>query len=45
MNVQSVAAEVASPARHARTRQSVVLRGLAPFIIGGAVLLTPTPRV
>jgi L-tartrate/succinate antiporter len=43
MNVQSVAAEVASPARHARTRHSAVLRAVAPFITGGAVLLTPTP--
>jgi L-tartrate/succinate antiporter len=44
MNVHSVAAEVASPVTHARTRQSAVLRAIAPFIIGGAVLLTPTPE-
>src|ERR1041385_2897462 len=44
MNVHLVAAEVASPVTHARTRQSAVLRAIAPFIIGGAVLLTPTPE-
>jgi L-tartrate/succinate antiporter len=44
MNVHSVAAEVASPAAHSRSRQSSVLRAAAPFVIGGAVLLTPTPE-
>ena len=55
MNVQSVAAEVADPgssraseasrgAIPARTRQSTLFRTLAPFVIGGAVLLTPTPE-
>ena len=44
MNVQSVAAEVASPALHVRSRQSSVLRAAAPFVIGGALLLVPTPE-
>src|SRR5712691_657856 len=55
MNVQSVAAEVTDPglsrangasrgAAPERTRQSTLLRSLAPFVIGGAVLLTPTPE-
>src|SRR5580765_1287452 len=46
MAAQSVAAtaEVAAPARSGRTTQSTLLRGLAPFVIGGAVLLTPTPE-
>jgi L-tartrate/succinate antiporter len=44
MNVRSVAAEVAAPATPARTQQSMVLRAVAPFVIGGAVLLTPTPE-
>lgn len=44
MSVSSVAAEVAAPVVPARTRQSVLLRALAPFVIGGAVLLTPTPE-
>ena len=44
MNVQSVAAEVAAPATPIRTRQSMLFRALAPFAIGGAVLLTPTPE-
>ena len=46
MAAQSVAAtaEVAAPARSGRTAQSTLLRGLAPLVIGGAVLLTPTPE-
>jgi L-tartrate/succinate antiporter len=44
VSVSSVAAEVAAPVVPARTRQSVLLRALAPFVIGGAVLLTPTPE-
>src|SRR5439155_10549565 len=44
VNVQSVAAEVAAPATPIRTRQSMLFRALAPFAIGGAVLLTPTPE-
>ena len=55
MNVQSVAAEVADAgssrpseasrgATPTRTRQSTLFRTLAPFVIGGAVLLTPTPE-
>ena len=44
MSVSSAAAEVAAPITPARTRQSVLFRALAPFIIGGAVLLTPTPE-
>jgi hypothetical protein len=44
VNVQSVAAEVAAPATSVRTRHSTLIRGLAPFVIGGAVLLTPTPE-
>src|SRR2546426_4109489 len=44
MNVRSVAAEVAAPVSRARTRQSTLFRTLAPFVIGGAVLLTPTPE-
>jgi len=44
VNVQSVAAEVAAPATSVRTRHSTLIRGLAPFVIGGAVLLTPTPK-
>src|SRR6185436_3782849 len=46
MAAQSVAAtaEVAAPARSGRTTPSTLLRGLAPFVIGGAVLLTPTPE-
>src|SRR5436190_8965335 len=39
-----VAAEVASPAVHARTRQSTLVRVVAPFAIGGAVFLVPTPE-
>src|SRR5205814_4730221 len=39
-----VAAEVASPAVHARTRQSTLVRVVAPFVIGGAVFLVPTPE-
>ena len=55
MNVQSVAAEVADAgssrasdasrrATPTRTRQSTLFRTLAPFVIGGAVLLTSTPE-
>jgi len=44
MNVHSVAAEVAAPATPARTRQSTIVRVVAPFVIGGAVLMTPTPE-
>ena len=44
MSVSSVAAGVATPVTPARTRQSVLFRALAPFVIGGAVLLTPTPE-
>ena len=44
MSVSSVAAEVAAPGVPARTRQSMLVRALAPFVIGGAVLLTPTPE-
>jgi L-tartrate/succinate antiporter len=43
VSVSSIAAEVAAPVVPARTRQSELLRALAPFVIGGAVLLTPTP--
>jgi L-tartrate/succinate antiporter len=44
MNVQSVAAEVAAPATPSRTRQSMLVRAVAPFVVGGAVLLIPTPE-
>jgi L-tartrate/succinate antiporter len=55
VNVQSVAAKVADAgssrasdasrgATPTRTRQSTLFRTLAPFVIGGAVLLTPTPE-
>jgi L-tartrate/succinate antiporter len=44
MNVQSVAAEVAAPATPSRTRQSMLVRAVAPFVVGGAVLLVPTPE-
>ncbi len=44
MNVQSVAAEVAAPASPSRTRQSILIRAVAPFVVGGAVLLVPTPE-
>jgi len=50
MNVQSVAtpslpeaSEASRGAMPARTRSSVAVRAVAPFVIGGAVLLTPTP--
>ena len=44
MNVQSVAAEVAAPATPSRTRQSILVRAVAPLVVGGAVLLVPTPE-
>jgi L-tartrate/succinate antiporter len=44
MNVQSVAAEVAAPATPSRTRQSILVRAVAPCVVGGAVLLVPTPE-
>ena len=44
MNVQSVAAEVAAPATPSRTRQSMLVRAIAPFVVGGVVLLVPTPE-
>src|SRR6476659_11081536 len=44
MNVQSVAAEVAAPVAPSRTRQSMLARAVAPFVVGGAVLLVPTPE-
>jgi L-tartrate/succinate antiporter len=43
MNVQSVTAEVAA-ATPSRTRQSILIRAVAPFVVGGAVLLVPTPE-
>ena len=44
MNVRTVAAEVAAPAVPSRTRYSIVVRAVAPLVIGGAVLLVPTPE-
>jgi L-tartrate/succinate antiporter len=44
MNVQSVAAEVAAPVSPSRTRQSILIRAVAPFVVGGVVLLVPTPE-
>ena len=51
MNVQSVAtpavpgaSEASRGAAPARTRSSLAVRAAAPFVIGGAVLLTPTPE-
>ena len=44
VSVSSVAAEVAAPVVPARTPQSVLFRAVAPFVIGGAVLLVPTPE-
>ena len=44
MSVSSIAAEVAAPVVPARTRQSVLWRALAPLVVGGAVLLAPTPE-
>src|SRR4030095_9524945 len=44
MNAHSVAAEVAAPVSPSRTRQSVLIRAIAPFVVGGAVLLVPTPE-
>ena len=39
-----VAAEVAAPVVPVRTRYSTAVRAVAPFVIGGAVLLVPTPE-
>jgi L-tartrate/succinate antiporter len=39
----SVALPAAAPAIRTRTRQSVAFRALAPFVVGGAVLLAPVP--
>ena len=44
MSVSSVAAEVAAPVAPVRTRQSVLWRAFAPLVVGGAVLLAPTPE-
>jgi L-tartrate/succinate antiporter len=44
MSVHSIAAEVAAPISPSRTRQSMLVRAAAPFIVGGAVLLVPTPE-
>src|SRR5215208_7175582 len=44
MAVQSVAAEVAAPITPVRTRRSMAIRTVAPFVTGGAVLLVPTPE-
>src|SRR5882672_527258 len=44
MTAHSIAAEVAAPATPVRTRQSALLRCVAPLVMGGAVLLVPTPE-
>ena len=44
MSTPSVAVPAAAPVASARTRQSVAFRVLAPFVIGGAVLLAPVPQ-
>ncbi len=44
MSVQSVVAQVAAaPVTPVRTRQAAIFGALAPFIMGGVVLVIPTP--
>ena len=44
MSTPSVAIQAAAPVAPARTRQSIAFRAIAPFVIGGAVLLAPVPQ-
>src|SRR3954470_11170765 len=44
MSTPSVAVPAAAPVAARRSRQSVAFRAIAPFVIGGAVLLVPVPQ-